>query len=228
MCVSKIVTNTFKPLLKADEELPQELAPKLLHRFWSNEGYELQPGASEVLRHLREPSTNAKNFEKIVVGVITNSDPRVPDVLSSLGLNISPLRYGTSAPDQPNSQQQYDVDFSVMSYDVGHEKPKVEIFRAAEEMLDSALMARGDTSTTRDPKVWEKIYVGDEYDKDVVGARNAKWNAILISEEPADDNKTGVKWLQDEPPGSLMPLLRTRYDAVAFGSLSRIMDWLEI
>lgn len=228
MCVLKIITNTFQPLLKANEELPAELAPKLLHRFWSNEGYELQPGASEVLRHLRESSTKAKNFEQIVVGVITNSDPRVPDVLSSLGLNISPLRYGTPVPDHSNGQQEFDVDFSVMSYDVGHEKPKVEIFRAAEEMLDSALKARGDTSTSRDSRVWEKIYVGDEYDKDVVGARKAKWNAILISEDPVGDDKTGVKWLEDEPVSSSMPTFWTRYDAVAFGSLYRIADWLEL
>ena len=214
--------------MKANEELPAELAPKLLHRFWSNEGYELQPGASEVLQHLHESSANAKNFEQIVVGVITNSDPRVPEVLSSLGLSISQLRYGTPVPDQLNTQQKYHVDFSVMSYDVGHEKPKVQIFRAAEEMLDPALKARGDTSTSRDPQAWEKIYVGDEYDKDVVGARNAKWDAILISEEPVDDDKTGVKWLEDEPVGSLMRLLQTKYDAVAFGSLFRIVDWLQL
>ena len=262
----KIITNTFRPLLRANEELPAELAPKLLHRFWSKEGYELQPGASEALQYLHEPSTNPNsNFDQIVVGVITNSDPRVPDVLSSLGLDISPLRYGTPAPERvedgeadenaeqrgskrgpdavstpedrgdakktrvdSNTLQKYDVDFSVMSYDVGHEKPNVKIFRAAEEMLDAALTARGDTSTSRDSKAWEKIYVGDEYDKDVVGARNAKWKAVLISEEPVDGDETGVKWLEDEPGGDLMPLFRTRYDAVAFGSLHRITDWLHM
>ena len=181
-----------------------------------------------MLQHLHESSANAKNFEQIVVGVITNSDPRVPEVLSSLGLSISPLRYGSPAPEQPNTRQRYDVNFSVMSYDVGHEKPNVQIFRAAEDMLDPALKARGDTSTSRDPNAWEKIYVGDEYNKDVVGARNAKWDAILISEEPVDDDETGVKWLEDEPVGSLMRLLQTKYDAVAFGSLFRIVDWLQL
>ena len=262
----KIITNTFKPLLKDDEKMPAELAPKLLHRFWSKEGYELQPGASEALQYLHEPSESpSKKFDQIVVGVITNSDPRVPDVLSSLGLNISPLRYGTLAPERgeegeadenseqcgskrgpdamstpedrgdakktrvdSNTLQKYDVDFSVMSYDVGHEKPNVKIFRAAETMLDAALTAQGDTFTSRDSKAWEKIYVGDEYDKDIVGAQNAKWKAVLISEEPVDDDETGVKWLEDEPGGDLMPLFRTRYDAVAFGSLHRIADWLHL
>lgn len=79
--------------MPSNEAVPAELAPKLIHRFMSNEGYELQPGASEALRHLRDSSR--KNFDRVIVGVITNSDPRVPDVLSSLGLEMSPLRYGT-------------------------------------------------------------------------------------------------------------------------------------
>ena len=79
--------------MPSNGEVPPELAPKLIHRFMSNEGYELRPGASEVLRYLRESSR--KNFDSVIVGVITNSDPRVPEVLSSLGLCMSPLRYGT-------------------------------------------------------------------------------------------------------------------------------------
>jgi FMN phosphatase YigB (HAD superfamily) len=87
--------------MPSDESVPAELAPKLIHRFMSNEGYELQPGASETLRHLRESSR--KNFDRVIVGVITNSDPRVPDVLSSLGLAMGPLRYGTrSQVSQPD------------------------------------------------------------------------------------------------------------------------------
>jgi FMN phosphatase YigB (HAD superfamily) len=220
----QIITNTFKPLLQQNEELPAELAPKLLHRFWSNEGYELQPGVQEALRHLRDSPRH--NFDSIVVGVVTNSDPRVPDVLSSLGLSISPLRYGHA--ELAKNDQNYDIDFSVMSYDVGHEKPEKRIFQAAEEMLDPALKARGDTSTTRDLKAWERVYVGDEYDKDVVGARNAGWHSILISEEPTDDDSTGVKWLEDKPPRSLMSVFGSKGPAVGFASLNRIADWLRL
>ena len=185
----KIITNTFKPLLQQNEELPTELAPNLLHRFWSDEGYDLQPGVQEALQHLRDSPRHS--FDRIVVGLITNSDPRVPDVLSSLGLSISPLRYGHAEP--AKTGQQYDIDFSVMSYDVGKEKPNARIFRAAEEMLDPALKARGDAFTARDLSAWEKVYVGDEYDKDVVGARKAGWHSILISEEPTDDDSTGCE-----------------------------------
>lgn len=219
----KIITNTFKPLLKQNEELPAELAPKLLHRFWSNEGYELQPGVPEVLRHLRDAPRH--NFDRVVVGVITNSDPRVPDVLSSLGLSISPLRYGHAEPSTRGKE--YDIDFSVMSYDVGKKKPDAQIFRAAEEMLDPALKARGDTSTSRDPKAWEKVYVGDEYDKDVAGARNASWYSILISEEPTDGANTSVKWLEDEAVGSIIPGV-SMSQAVGFGSLHKITEWLRL
>ena len=115
-----------------------------------------------------------------------------------------------------------------MSYDVGHEKPKKRIFQAAEEMLDPALKSRGDTSTTRDPKAWEKVYVGDEYDKDVVGARRARWYSILISEEPTDDDKTGVKWLEDEPPRDLMPIFEGKASDVGLGSVRSIVEWLRL
>ena len=72
----------------------------------------------------------------MAVGVITNSDPRVPDVLSSLGLRVSPVRWGTKTEDPASvASRDYEIDFSVMSYDVGHEKPDRRIFEAAEEMF---------------------------------------------------------------------------------------------
>lgn len=224
----KIINNTFKPLLESNEELPADLAPKLLHRFTSHEGYELRPGTKEALSHLRdEPRTR---FENVVVGVITNSDPRVPDVLSSLGLKVSPLRYGTESQDLLQAEQAYHVDFSVMSYDVGVEKPNKKIFDAAVEMLDPVLKGRGDLTTSRETKDWKKIYVGDEYEKDVEGANKAGWAAVLISEEPvyADDETDLVKWAGDEPPGDLMNVLAGARSSVAFASVQRIADWLKL
>lgn len=227
----QIINNTFKPLMPSNEEVPAELAPKLIHRFMSNEGYELQPGASEILRHLRE--SPKKSFDQIVVGIITNSDPRVPDVLSSLGLRINPLRYGATSEFRFVPGETWDIDFSVMSYDVGKEKPNKEIFKAATEMLDSALTARGDTSTSRDLKAWEKVYVGDEYDKDVVGAGKSGWYSVLISEEAVYDDQGNdlIGWLEDEPvdaSSSLMQVFHSGSKAVGFGSLFRIGDWLQL
>lgn len=219
--------------MPSNEEVPTELAPKLIHRFMSNEGYELQPGASEVLKHLRE--SPQKNFDRVVVGVITNSDPRVPEVLSSLGLRVSSLRYGAQAAIQaePNAIPSWDIDFSVMSYDVGGEKPDSRIFDAALEMLEPALRSRGDATASVDLKGWEKVCVGDEYDKDVVGSQKAGWYSILISEEAVNDGQDGkpVQWLDDEPvseSSSLLQIFESGKTAVGFRSLSRIVDWLRL
>ena len=72
--------------------------PTLLHRFWSNEGYTLYPDVQPLIQKLQNhyKSTNGQ----MAVGVITNSDPRVPDVLSSLGLRVSTVPWGTKT-DEP-------------------------------------------------------------------------------------------------------------------------------
>ncbi|KAK5169689.1 uncharacterized protein LTR77_005667 [Saxophila tyrrhenica] len=179
---TNIIHNTFQPLLRPNEQLPSELIPKLLHRFWSDEGYMLLPDVPLVLRGAR--NLQSLRYDRVVVGVITNSDDRVPDVLTSLGLKVSPLRYGDSKAEGGN----WDVDFTVMSYDVGHEKPDRRIFEAAEGMLDVVRGAGAAASAEGDG--WEKVYVGDEYDKDVVGAVDAGWKAVLIN----DSQDAKVEW----------------------------------
>ena len=85
---TKIIHNTFKPLIGKDESLPSGFTQKLFQRFSSSDGYELQPHATELLHHLR--NRPATRFDRVVVGVITNSDDRVPGILSSLGLRVGP------------------------------------------------------------------------------------------------------------------------------------------
>lgn len=210
-------------MIGKNQELPAGFSQKLFQRFSSSEGYELQPGVTEILRHLR--NTPPTRFDRVVVGVITNSDDRVPGILSSLGLQVGPLRYGVqSPPRQKASMQEYDLDFTVMSYDVGHEKPDVRIFRAAEEMLDVILQSQSESSTKTDLSAWENIYVGDEYDKDVVGAHVAGWYAILVSSEtPSQD--VGMKWLEDATPGDLLPILASS-EVVGARTLRELEGWL--
>lgn len=123
---------------------------------------------------------NAK--QRLVIGVITNSDDRVPDVLSSLGLRVNGLRYGTSLEkiSEKSGRKQteaQDIDFCIMSYDVGVEKPHSEIFNAAVSTLDSLLSAEGNSFERND---WDLLYVGDEVAKDAKGAVQAGWNAVLL------------------------------------------------
>jgi hypothetical protein len=123
--------------------------------------------------------------------VITNSDDRVPDVLSSLGLKVNGLRYNSSeeamveqnkdkegeSKEEEKGNQTQDIDFCIMSYDVGVEKPGVEIFDAAISTLSSMLESEVSSYEEKD---WDKVYVGDEVGKDAKGAVLAGWDAVLL------------------------------------------------
>ncbi|KAH6846948.1 hypothetical protein B0I37DRAFT_340790 [Chaetomium sp. MPI-CAGE-AT-0009] len=227
---TNVITKTFQPLVGTGVELPKDLGPKLLHRFASHEGYTLSPGVAPLLRSLKQP-VPAPSHPQIppILGVITNSDDRVPSILSSLGLHIRPLRFGTTNtntnldananPLQPHQQQHphasaYDIDLHCMSYDVGFAKPDRRIFDAAEAMADQ-LAAASITSSQGGgggvPRPWLKVYVGDEYAKDVVGARGAGWNAILIVDHHGGGGGggggegEGLQWLGDGPLEEVFP-----------------------
>ena len=200
--------------------MPDELAPKLLHRFWSNEGYTLFPDVLHLLRSLHDHSKIRK--DQLVVGVISNSDHRVPDVLGSLGVRVSPLIYGQPSTTNQQKGEDYDIDFTLMSYDVGHEKPDKRIFAAAAEMLVQSFGAsRTDGEAAPNIDEWDKIYVGDEYESDVVGAVDAGWKAVLIDRDNPGQ-QTGVEWLQTagDEAGS-----DTTAKAVGFSSLAEFDKW---
>jgi hypothetical protein len=79
-----------------------------------------------------------------------------------------------------------------LSYDVGFAKPDRRIFDAAEDMASQLLLGaaaqqprgksvRGSGSEPeREDAAWLKLYVGDEFDKDIVGARDAGWNSVFV------------------------------------------------
>ena len=155
-----------------------------------------------------------------MVGIITNSDNRTADILTSMGVRVNYLHYG----DQPTTQSEqgpFDIDFTVLSYDVGFEKPSKRIFAAADEMLASVLSADQEEVV---PDEWRKVYVGDEYEKDVVGATQAGWKAVLIDRETAGECE-GVEWLHGDEPASVLAVL-DRTKAVGFSSLKELGGWL--
>lgn len=219
---SRVITNTFKPLIPEDQSVPHGMVTNLLHRFWCDEGYTLFPDVPPLIRKLREAhqARGEDTCTRVVIGVITNSDDRVPDVLSSLGMKVSALRYGnhTAFAAASRDHQDYDIHFSVMSYDVGHEKPDQRIFQAAEEVLSVALDGKHDVGE------WQKVYVGDEFDKDVVGALGAGWKAVLIDRE-CTGSRDDLKWLDGEPVGSLYEVFDNA-KAVGFSSLDKLGQWL--
>jgi FMN phosphatase YigB (HAD superfamily) len=224
-CLFQVIHKTFTPLIKKDQVLPKNLAPRLLHRFSSHEGYEAEPNLKSSLKALR----SQRHFDNIVIGVITNSDDRVPSVLSSFGLNVSPLRYGMEVKDPPSAlaSRHYDIDFHCMSYDVGVEKPDKLIFTAAERMLARVLSLRDgkshiDADEADVDETWRKVYVGDDYAKDVVGAVNAGWNPVLFG--TAEQAPSNVPRLEDYPDRTLDDMFR-EHAVTRVDSLQNLARW---
>lgn len=154
---------------------------------------------------------------------MTNSDDRVPSILSSFGLDVSPLRYGAEPQASPRPGDAYDIDFHCMSYDAGYEKPDVHIFHAAESMLAEIITARDGAAPTPEAlQSWVKVYVGDEQAKDVVGAANAGWHPVLLD---ADSQASQIPALSDLAGCSLADVFR-REDVVRVPSIRALALWL--
>lgn len=88
---------------------------------------------------------------KVVIGVLTNSDPRVAGVLRSLGLRVGggggegeaeggggPGQQKQTQTQTPNlegeEENDLDIDFVLTSYEIGHEKPSPIVFEEAERL----------------------------------------------------------------------------------------------
>lgn len=130
----------------------------------------------EELRRAKRPSTVETAARELTIGVITNSDDRVPSLLSSLGLEVSPRRYGLTVDSlNSHSDREDDIDFVVMSYDVGYEKPSRDVFDAAKQLV---------RSNWGNPEQEDRfIHIGDDLKKDVEGAERAGWESVLLDRD---------------------------------------------
>ncbi|RSM02046.1 hypothetical protein CEP52_008169 [Fusarium oligoseptatum] len=203
---TNVIHNTFTPLIRNNQPLPKRLGPSTSPSIRNQ----------RRLRHGTKP---------IVIGVVTNSDDRVPSILSSLGLEVSPLRYGTEVDPKEVKGQEYDIDFHCMSYDVGVEKPDKLIFNAAELMLAEIIAMRNGKSPAEaraDTESWRKVHVGDEHAKDVVGAANAGWKSVLLDGE---EEAATIPRLEDHPNHTLEGLYKEN-DVVKVDSLQNLIAWL--
>ncbi|KAG5974729.1 hypothetical protein E4U56_004283 [Claviceps arundinis] len=221
---TNVIFNTFQPFAR-HQPLPADLAPRILERFSSSQGYHAEQDLVNTIKSLKKRSSGAA-FDRVVVGVITNSDDRVPGVLSSFGLSVSPLRYG-SENKSPVWDQAYDIDFTCMSYDAGVEKPHAAIFRAAEHLCAQVVSAAGGCPTSeadirRDEGSWHRLYVGDEHAKDVVGALNAGWSPVLLDQHDKADDIPGLEQQTDQ---SITDVFQ-RSPVVKVRSIRNLMSWL--
>ena len=78
-----------------------------------------------------------------------------------------------------------DLDFVVTSYEAGAEKPNPEIFHYAMKLSGQ----NADAS--------EALHIGNEYEKDFVGAQNAKWSSVLINTESKTDAEHQFKDIEE-------------------------------
>ncbi|KAI5788393.1 HAD-like domain-containing protein [Geopyxis carbonaria] len=168
---TQVIYRTFTPHMR-NTPLPAGLAPELLRRFTSDEAYILHgciPGLLTCLR--RRPRT--------AIGIISNSDPRVPEILRSLHID-------------------HLFDFVTLSYEVGYEKPDRRIFDAASRA--------GERVVKLNPwDKWEdRLHIGDDIVKDVRGARNAGWRGLLwdnLAESQSEDLYDSFKIGELQVPG---------------------------
>ncbi len=154
---------------------------ELLERFSTGAGYDLNRdayGLLKSLRKLKSPHRQDRHvwpWERTVVGVISNSDDRICTVLDSFDLRVNARRVGSSSPgieDMAETDEE-DISFVVCSYDAGYKKPDRRIFDAAK-----ALVFRNGSGED-----YDLLYIGDDLQKDVVGAEKAGWDAVLLDRE---------------------------------------------
>ncbi|KAF9632027.1 hypothetical protein BFW01_g2889 [Lasiodiplodia theobromae] len=187
--------------------LPHRLVPDLITRFVSRDGYTLYNDVIPLFASLRAArGGSGSSRRKIVTAVLTNSDDRVAGILRSFGLRVGhvdpetvekiaastyPNGSGSTSATtllQPERLGENDIDFVLTSYDCGYEKPHRAIFDAARRLALARYAQVGEGEETGreidDDGEWEAVYVGDEVDKDVVGAEEAGWaNAFLVDRE---------------------------------------------
>jgi FMN phosphatase YigB (HAD superfamily) len=183
----KVITKTFTPLLSTVNcDKLENVVPALLERFSSSDGYVLHPDARSLLESLREsrstllgtaPKSTDGDLSRTIVGIISNSDPRVPNILRSFGLKVGPLHVNSTEAYTPGNEN-FDLDFTVLSYDAGFAKPDPKIFHAAESLVRRSLLPDNEMD-----ELLTKLYVGDEFDNDGIAAVRAGWNAVIVDRE---------------------------------------------
>jgi FMN phosphatase YigB (HAD superfamily) len=192
-----IITSTFSPFLQQGQKIPPSLVKELHEHYSSNKGYKLFDDVRPFFNMLRDAKQQKQQqqhsasttwpWDTTVVGIITNSDDRIASILSSFNLEIASRRYNTTtitstSSDNTNTPNKEDINFVLLSYDTSVEKPNPLIFSYAEQMLSSFLSSSTANQQGKQLQAsdFEKLHVGDDLEKDYLGAREAGWGALLL------------------------------------------------
>jgi len=186
---ANIIRSTLAPFTSTTSiSTLDPITKELLTRFSTKDGYRLYddvPRLFKLLQRVRGQSLSSNygseySWKSITVGIITNSDDRVPGILRSFGLKVRDHGEELS-PDQ-------NVHFVTLSYDVGVEKPDPKIFEASEQTFKALRNHDGH------PDNLHKIYVGDDVEKDTLAAMDAGWNSFYLDRE----ERFGTAWTLEE------------------------------
>lgn len=126
-------------------EQQDSVADALLEYYSHAPAYSLIPNAKEVLAALSE--------RDILIGVITNTDPRIKQILKEHSLD-------------------HHFSFILDAYTAGFSKPHQAIFLQA--MKQSGLSSL---------KPDEVLHIGDSLAEDYLGSQEAGWKSILVSSQ---------------------------------------------
>ncbi|EMD61250.1 hypothetical protein COCSADRAFT_240698 [Bipolaris sorokiniana ND90Pr] len=223
-----ILQDTFAPFLQQGQTVSEELTSELLEHYSSNKGYKIFDDVNplfSMLRNAKQQRSSSWPWDTTIVGIITNSDDRIQSILSSFGLDIASRRYnnnnnnnGGSGGEVNTISRDQDIDFVLLSYDTSVEKPHPVIFSLAEEMLSDVLSSRvGAQGTGLQASDFEKLHVGDDLDKDYLGAKEAGWGALLLRRDQGSGK--GIQNIEVEGENGD----KKRVEAI--GSLLDIAGW---
>ncbi|GIJ82931.1 hypothetical protein Asppvi_001446 [Aspergillus pseudoviridinutans] len=198
-----------------DGAVPDALVSHLLDRFAGSEGYALFDDVGPFLAVIRAVKSRRRGlgpFERVLVGVISNSDDRVPAVLKALGLTVGDVRadQGVESMRLPGFEEREanrkdsstidkvdDVDLVITSYEAGEEKPSRVIFDVARRQARRLLGDEGESGVD-----WVCVHVGDDFDKDYQAALNAGWDGYYLPRGGVAHDTQGNKTIH-----SLMDLI---------------------
>jgi FMN phosphatase YigB (HAD superfamily) len=214
---ANVVRDTFGPLLGLRQAVPGTLPDSLFRHFATEKAYELYPDTTPFFQHMQKwkqrlsPDLGVLN---VVVGVLTNSDPRVAAVLSSLGLAVGGA--GQQLQQRRQDVRKKDLDFVLTSYEAGHEKPSPKLFEEAEQVARATLGLPRLGERSSGDMGWNavKVHVGDDLRRDYYGALGSGriWDALHLNRkddriESPDHNAKQITKLTDTP-AVLMALLQ--------------------
>ena len=206
----------FKPPWRPSPD--QQLKDALFYRFATARGYKLFPDARAFLT-LVSHSWAAREWhpKRTMLGIVSNSDPRVRTVLDSFGIKVGPNKPSMYpplyAPEHRNDDPKFglpDFAFATLSYECGSEKPSTEIYHQAlsnareafekMDILDRLTRTGKDVLHSLDED-FHHMHVGDSVDKDVMPALAAGWDAVLLdrsADEMVGERTATVKDMQNE------------------------------